>query len=79
MVSSIETVLNGKVGFRFISDDEIRTSMSAGNASEYSIETLLKMFKHYNEDDFCGSPFIVSAILKRMPTTFDEFLNRELK
>lgn len=79
MISAIENVMKCKINFEFISDDVLRKSMSERNVSAYSIETLLKMFQHYNNGDFCGSAFTVSAILKRMPDTFIEFLNRELK
>lgn len=79
MITSIETVLGGKIVFKYISDEELRQSMSGRNAPEYSIETLLKMFHHYNIGDFCGSAFVTSIILKKAPATFMEFLNRELK
>lgn len=79
MVSAIEKVIGAEVGFKYISDEELKKSMSARNASEYSIDTLLKMFRHYNNGDFCGSPFMTSAILQRNPTLFSEFLKRELK
>lgn len=79
ILSDIEKTMGYEVGLQYISDEEFTKSMSARGASEYSIETLLKMFRHYNNGDFCGSPFIASVIMKKTPTTFIEFLNRELK
>lgn len=79
MLSTIEKVIGQTIELKFITDDTLRKSMSERNASAYSIETLLKMFNHYNNGDFCGSAFTVSAILKKTPTTFIEFLNSELK
>lgn len=79
MISSMENIMRCRINLEFISDDMLRKSMSARNASDYSIETLLKMFHHYNSGDFCGSAFTAFAILKRMPNTFSEFLKRELK
>lgn len=79
MLLDMEEVVRQEIKLKYISDSEIRKSMSERNAPEYSIETLLKMFHHYNNGDFCGSPFITTAILKRAPTTFAEFLKRELK
>lgn len=79
MLSEMEKVLGQEIELKYISDDQIRKSMSERNASEYSIETLLKMFHHYNDGDFCGSDFATSTILKRRPTTFTEFFTRELK
>ena len=79
MLLDMESVIGQEIKLKYITDDEIRRSMSEKKASEYSIETLLKMFHHYNGGDFCGSPFVTTAILKRTPTTFAEFLIRELK
>lgn len=79
MLSAMEEVLGEKVGFKCISDDELKNSMEAIHATEYSIDTLLKMFHHYNEGDFCGSDFIAKAILKRNPHTLVEFLKEVLK
>ena len=79
MLLDMESVIGQEIKLKYITDDEIRRSMSERKAPEYSIETLLKMFHHYNGGDFCGSPFVTTAILKRTPTTFAEFLIRELK
>lgn len=79
MLSAIEKVLGHKISFKYISDDELIKSMSDKGASEYSIDTLLRMFRHYITGNFCGNPFIASVILKRMPTTFSEFIEKELK
>lgn len=79
MLSAMEKVIGYTIELKYITDDVFRESMSERNASAYSIETLLKMFKHYNNGDFCGSAFTVSAILRKTPVTFIEFLNSELK
>ena len=79
MLSTIENVVGQEIKLKYLTDDEIRRAMSKRNAQEYSIETLLKMFHHYNDGDFCGSDLVASTILKRAPTTFVEFLKRELK
>lgn len=79
MLSAMENVLGQEINVKYISDDEIRKFMSEKNVPEYSIETLLKMFHHYNDGDFCGSDFATSVILKRKPATFTEFLRRDLK
>lgn len=79
MLSDIERILGKEICLRFISDEELMKSMSDRGEPHYSIDTLLKMFRHYNNRDFCGSPFIASVILKNTPSTFIEFLNRELR
>ncbi len=79
MMAAFNKVLGEKVGFKYISDDELRLSMSKRNASAYSIDTLLRMFHHYNTGDFCGSDFVTSSILNRKPKTIIEFLKSELQ
>lgn len=79
MLTAMEKTLGDEVGLKYISDNELVKTMSDRGASAYSISTLLKMFKHYNSGDFCGSPLITSVILKKTPTRFIEFLNREFK
>ncbi len=79
MLAAMERVLGAKVGFKYISDDELIRSMSARNVPQYSIDTLLRMFRHYNDGDFCGSDFVSSSILRRKSNTIVEFLSRELR
>lgn len=79
MVASIEKATGTEIGFKYISDEELRKAMTGRNASEYSIDTLLRMFRHYNDGDFCGSPFVATSILKRKPIAFGEFIKRELR
>lgn len=79
MIAAFAKVLGYTPEFKFISDGELEQAMTKRHAPEYSITTLLKMFNHYNTGDFCGSPFVTAAILKRNPTTFTQFLERELR
>lgn len=86
MLSDMEHVLDREIKLRYITDNEFIKSMAEKNAPKHSIDSLLKMFHYYNNGDFDynngdfgGSPFVTAAILKRMPTTFNEFLKKELK
>ncbi len=79
MLSAMESVTGSPVSLVYITDAQLRKSMEARNATEYSIDTLLRMFHHYNDGDFCGSDFACSTILQRKPTSFTHFLTRELK
>ena len=79
MIKAMEKILCQGGDLKYITDDELWKSMLGRNAPEYSIETLLKMFQHYNVGDFCGSSFVTASILKSSPTTLIEFLKRELK
>ncbi len=78
MISAMHKVLACDISLRYITDEELRKSMTQRSAPEYSIDILLRMFSHYNAGDFCGSDFIATAILGREPATIVEFLEREL-
>ncbi len=45
--------------------------------SDYAVNTLLKMFEYYEENDFIGNPNQLTWLLGRQPTTFDQFFRRE--
>ncbi len=42
----------------------------------YQIETLMKMFRYYDEYGFYGSPNVLGWLLKRPPTSFADFVER---
>jgi NAD(P)H dehydrogenase (quinone) len=51
----------------------------ANKLDDYAIDTLSKMFAFYDEHGFGASSFTLDALLGRRPTSFEEFLRRELK
>ncbi|MDP1624533.1 MAG: NmrA family NAD(P)-binding protein [bacterium] len=50
---------------------------SAG-LGEYQIETLSKMFAYYAQHGLVGSPRVLGCLLKREPTSFEEFVERTI-
>jgi uncharacterized protein YbjT (DUF2867 family) len=48
---------------------------SAG-MSDYAVETLIKMFQHYEQYDFRGNPQVLGWLLGRSPTTFAQFIRK---
>jgi len=48
----------------------------ANGLIDYAIETLLKMFRYYANHHFIGNPNVLGWLLKRSPTTFEEFLEK---
>ncbi|MBW8012716.1 MAG: NAD(P)H-binding protein [Chloroflexi bacterium] len=42
----------------------------------FQIETLMKMFEYYEKHNFAGNPHILSSLLNRLPTKFDDFVDR---
>jgi len=51
----------------------------ASGMGEYQIETLLKMFRYYDRNDFWGNPHTLSQLLGRTPTKFDTFVERTIR
>lgn len=45
--------------------------------SDYAVDTVIKMFEYYEENDFIGNPNQLKWLLGREPTTFDQFFRRE--
>jgi len=50
----------------------------AAGLSAYAIETLVKMFRHYQQHDFRGNPRVLGWLLGRSAAPFEQFLDREL-
>ena len=44
--------------------------------SQYQIDTLTAMFKHYDKHGFVGNSNVLGWLLGRAPTTFREFVER---
>jgi hypothetical protein len=45
---------------------------------EYQIETLVKMFRYYDRNDFWGSPHTLTSLLGRAPTKLERFIKRTM-
>lgn len=58
--------------------DTWATSARAAGLGEYQIETLLKMFRYYEKYHFWGNPNVLSWLLKRLPTSFEDFIEKEV-
>jgi predicted RecB family nuclease len=50
----------------------------AAGLADYAVETLLKMFNYYEDYDFIGNGMVLSWLLEREPTSFEDFVKREL-
>jgi uncharacterized protein YbjT (DUF2867 family) len=51
----------------------------AAGLGEYAIETLLAMFRYYEQHGFWGNPHVLSWLLGRPPTSFRDFLARSAR
>ena len=51
----------------------------ASGMGEYQLETLVKMFRYYENYGFRGNPRVLSNLLGRMPNTFEAFVERVVR
>ena len=80
--TDMEKILSDLTGRRitsaFISDEDFLKA-SHHTADSYQGQTLLTMFRHYNESSFCGNAFTLTQILGRKPVTIREYLKNALQ
>lgn len=57
--------------------DEWRSS--AKGLPKYGRDVLIKMFEYYDQHGFAGNSTTLTTLLGRTPTTFSQYLRRELK
>ena len=79
--SDMENILSDLTGriitSAFISDADFLEATHKTSDS-YAGQTLLTMFRHYNENSFCGNAFTLTKILGRSPVTIREYLKNAL-
>lgn len=67
-----------KVTSAFISDEDFLATTHK-DPDSYAGQTLLTMFRHYNENSFCGNAFTLTQILGHHPVTIREYLKKALQ
>ena len=78
-IENIFSELTGrKVASAFISDADFLVTIHK-DSNSYAGQTLLTMFRHYNENSFCGNAFTLTHILGRPPVTIREYLKKALQ
>ncbi len=50
----------------------------AGGMGDYQVETLIKMFRYYEQHGLVGNPHVLGWLLGRKPTTLEEWCQRML-
>ncbi|MGN0609605.1 MAG: NmrA family NAD(P)-binding protein [Oscillospiraceae bacterium] len=78
MESILSELLGRKVTSSFISDTDFLAAAHR-DPDSYAGQTALAMFRHYNENSFCGNAFTLTNILGRDPVTISEFLQKALQ
>ena len=78
MENILSDLTGRKITSAFISDADFLATTHKTSDS-YEGQTLLTMFRHYNESSFCGNAFTLTQILGRNPVTIREYLKNALQ
>ena len=79
MVEVMERCLNRKIKVETPTDEMFSAQLRKFGAEDYRVNTLLKMFHHYNEHGFFGNPNILKWMLGRKPNDFYLFMRKALE
>ena len=79
MVEVMERSLNRKIQVETPTDEMFSAQLKKFGATNYRINTLLKMFHHYNAQGFYGNPNVLRWILGRNPNNFSTFMQKALE
>ena len=78
-MENIFSELTGRGVTSVLISDEDFLATTHKTPDSYEGQTLLTMFRHYNENSFCGNAFTLTQILGRHPVTMREYLQKELQ
>lgn len=73
MAGCLSAVLGRSVTARQVSRQDWQRSAERRGLSQYAVETLLSMFRHYDAHGLVGNPRVLAGLLGRAPTAFEEF------
>jgi uncharacterized protein YbjT (DUF2867 family) len=62
----------------FIPIETWQADARSAGLGEYQIETLSKMFAYYAQHGLVGNPRVLGFLLRRRPTTFEEFVRKSI-
>jgi len=74
----IEEYIGHSITVDFLQDDRIIDQLKKHGAGDYQVNTMLKMFEHYNNSGFTGNPSVLAWILGKKPSDLLSFCKREL-
>lgn len=78
MENIFSELIGHKITSSFISDADFLETIHK-TPDSYAGQTLLTMFRHYNENSFCGNAFTLTQILGHHPATIREYLKNALQ
>ena len=79
LVEVMGQCLNREIKVETLSDEMLSSQLRKFGADDYRVNTLLKMFHHYNEHGFYGNPNILKWMIGRKPNDFITFFRRALE
>ncbi len=79
MVATLEKHFGREIKVETPPDDLMAKQLRNHGADDYRVDTLLKMFRHYNEHGFVGNPNVLTWILERKPIDFSTFVLRTIR
>ncbi|MBP3048972.1 NmrA/HSCARG family protein [Bacillus subtilis subsp. subtilis] len=79
MTAAIEQHFDHEIKVKTLQDDMFAEQLKKLGVGDYQVNTLLKMFQHYNEHGFIGNPNVLTWLLGRKPNNFSSFILRTLK
>jgi uncharacterized protein YbjT (DUF2867 family) len=69
-------VLGRPVQPQILPREEWEKNARAAGMQDYAVTTLLKMFGYYEQYGFWGNATVLTALLRRAPVTFEQFVTR---
>ena len=79
MTAAMEQHFGREIKVETPQDEMFAAQLKKHGAGDYQVDTLIRMFKHYNEHGFIGNPNVLTWILGRKPNNFSSFILRTLR
>jgi uncharacterized protein YbjT (DUF2867 family) len=79
MIAAMEQHFGREIKVETPQDEMFAAQLKKLGVGDYQVNTLIKMFQHYNEHGFIGNPNVLTWILGRKPNDFSSFILRTLK
>ncbi|MBU3179411.1 NmrA family NAD(P)-binding protein [Clostridium estertheticum] len=79
MLAAMELHFGLEIKVETPQDEMFAAQLKKHGVGDYKVNTLLKMFQHYNEHGFVGSPNVLTWILGRKPNDFSSFILRTIQ
>ncbi|WP_061316391.1 SDR family oxidoreductase [Clostridium botulinum] len=79
MIATMEQHIGLKIKVETLEDKMFPVQLKKLGVGDYQVNTLLKMFQHYNEHGFIGNPNVLTWILGRRPNDFSSFILRTVR